>query len=179
MRANLGETVMGFVVLAFAGLFLAYALGITGKGAVGATYEVSARFGEAGGIQPGAKVVVSGVKVGQVASVAIDPKTYLAVVRLTLAGDVKLPSDSTAKITSDGLLGGNHISIMPGGAPDDLKPGGEISNTQGAVDLFGLIGQVMRPKGESAAASSAAPAPAAPASPAAKPNATPADLPEM
>ncbi len=162
MRAHWGETLMGFVVLAFAGIFLAYALGVTGRSSTG-SYEISARFGEAGGIQPGAKVTVSGVKVGAVSSVTIDPKTYMAVIRLSVDESVKLPSDSTAKITSDGLLGGNHITIMPGGAADDLKPGGEVANTQGAVDLFGLIGQVMRPKSDAApaAASSAAPAPKA------------------
>jgi len=159
MRAHLGETFMGFVVLAFAGVFLAYALGVTGAGRAGGTYDLSAKFGEAGGIQPGAKVTVSGVKVGSVAAVTIDPKSFLAIIKLSVDDTVKLPSDSTAKITSDGLLGGSHISIAPGGAADDLKPGGEISNTQGAVDLFGLIGQVMRPKSD-AAASAPTPAPA-------------------
>jgi phospholipid/cholesterol/gamma-HCH transport system substrate-binding protein len=81
------------------------------------------------------------------------------VARLSLDPTVKLPSDSTAKITSDGLLGGVHVAIAPGGAADNLKPGGEIENTQGAVDLFGLIGQVMRPQPPNAAP--AAPAPAA------------------
>ncbi|WP_164852629.1 outer membrane lipid asymmetry maintenance protein MlaD [Novosphingobium umbonatum] len=173
MRGNWGETILGLAVLAFAGIFLAYALGVTGMGKQGATYELTARFGEAGGIQPGAKVTVSGVKVGDVREVTIDPKTFLAVMRLTLDDKVKLPSDSTAKITSDGLLGGAHIAIAPGGAADDLKPGGEIANTQGAVDLFGLIGQVMRPKSDAPAEK---PAPAA--SPSAAPKGT-ADLPEM
>jgi len=79
---------------------------------------------------------------------------------------VKLPSDSTAKITSDGLLGGSHIAIEPGGAPDNLKPGGEIENTQGAVDLFGLIGQVIRPATPASPAASGAPAPTPAATPA-------------
>jgi len=175
MRASWAETIMGFAVLAFAALMLTYALGVAGLRHSGGTYEVSARFGEAGGIQPGAKITVSGVKVGSVTDVTIDPKTYLAVMHLTLSKDVKLPSDSTAKITSDGLLGGAHIALTPGGAEDDLKPGGEINNTQGAVDLFGLIGQFIRPQ-SGAAASSAdsaakAPAPAAPKGT--------ADLPEM
>jgi phospholipid/cholesterol/gamma-HCH transport system substrate-binding protein len=72
--------------------------------------------------------------------------------------DVKLPSDSTAKITSDSLLGGVHVAIAPGAALDDLKPGGEIDNTQGAVDLFGLIGQVIRPQARTRAAAPPAPA---------------------
>lgn len=176
MRASWAETIMGFAVLAFAALMLTYALGVSGLKHSSGTYEVSARFGEAGGIQPGAKVTVSGVKVGAVSDVTIDPKTYLAVMHLTLTKDVKLPSDSTAKITSDGLLGGAHIALTPGGAEDDLKPGGEINNTQGAVDLFGLIGQFIRPQSSSSASSSAdsaakAPAPAAPKAS--------SDLPEM
>lgn len=178
MRASWAETIMGFAVLAFAALMLIYALGVSGLRHSSGTYEVSARFGEAGGIQPGAKVTVSGVKVGSVTDVTIDPKTYLAVMHLSLTSDVKLPSDSTAKITSDGLLGGAHIALTPGGAEDDLKPGGEINNTQGAVDLFGLIGQFIRPQSGSSAASSADSAAKAPAAPAAAPKGT-ADLPEM
>lgn len=181
MRAHWGETIMGFVVLAFAGLFLAYALGVAKVSSGSGAYDLTARFGEAGGIQPGAKVTVSGVKVGSVSAVTIDPKTYLAVMKLSVNGEVKLPSDSTAKITSDGLLGGAHIAIAPGGAADDLKPGAEISNTQGAVDLFGLIGQFIRPKGDSAPAPAASPAPAANPAPGPAPAAPKgvADLPEM
>jgi len=179
MRAHWGETIMGFVVLAFAGLFLAYALGVAKVSSGSGAYELTARFGEAGGIQPGAKVTVSGVKVGSVSSVVIDPKTFLAVMKITVQGDVKLPSDSSAKITSDGLLGGAHIAIAPGGAADDLKPGGEISNTQGAVDLFGLIGQVMRPKAADADKPADKPAEKAPAAAAKVPAGAGADLPEM
>jgi phospholipid/cholesterol/gamma-HCH transport system substrate-binding protein len=75
----------------------------------------------------------------------LDPKTYFAATELTIDKGVNLPSDSTARISSDGLLGGAHVSIEPGGAEDMLPPGGEIQNTQGAVDLFGLIGQMIKP----------------------------------
>ena len=88
----------------------------------------------------------------------LEPKTFLAVAKLSIDPTVKLPADSTAKITSDGLLGGVHVAIAPGGAADNLKPGGEIENTQGAVDLFGLIGQVMRPQPPTAAPADPAPA---------------------
>ena len=109
---------------------------------------------------------VAGVKVGTVSEITLEPKTFLAVAKLSIDPTVKLPSDLTAKITSDGILGGAHVSIAPGAAMDDLKPGGQIENTQGAVDLFGLIGSVIRPQGDSDASapstgSSAAPAPAA------------------
>ena len=155
-REQWAETGMGIVVLAVAGTFLAYSLSVGGVGKMRGGYDVTAKFGEAGSLEPGAAVSVAGVKVGTVSQITLDPKTYMAVARLSLSPTVKLPSDSTAKITSDGLLGGVHVAIAPGAETEVLKPGGEIENTQGAVDLFGLIGQVMRPQ-------DAKPAPTAPA----------------
>ena len=93
------------------------------------------------------------LSVGQVEKVSLDPKTYFAITDLALDANIVLPSDSTAKVTSDGLLGGALISIEPGGSETNLKPGSQIENTQGAVDLFGLIGQfINKPTAEPAAA---------------------------
>jgi len=155
------ETAVGALVLVAAGGFLTYALSHTGGlGRAGGGYELIARFGDVGSLAPGADVRVAGVKVGSVAGIALDPKTYLAETRITIQSGVKLPSDSTIKITPDGLLGGEHLVVAPGGAPDNMKPGGEFQNAQGAVDLFGLIGQVIRPQGAAPAAGSASPPPA-------------------
>ena len=168
-RGNWAETGVGAAVLAIAASFLIYALSAGAVGSHGGGYEVKARFGQVGALANGADVRLAGVKIGTVTRIALDPKTFLAEVDLSLDPAIKLPTDSTAKITSDGLLGGSHIAIAPGGAAEDLKPGAEIQNTQGAVDLFGLIGQVLRPQqsGESAAsgapASGAAPAASTPA----------------
>ena len=158
-REQTAETIVGAAVLGAAGLFLAYALGVGGMGrGGGGGYDVTARFGQVGGLAPGADVRLAGVKVGTVSDVTLDPQTFLAVTRITLNGDVKVPADSTAKITSDGLLGGSHLAIAPGGSPENLSPGGYFENAQGSVDLFGLIGQVLRPP----AAATAAPAGAGP-----------------
>ncbi|WP_297507145.1 outer membrane lipid asymmetry maintenance protein MlaD [uncultured Caulobacter sp.] len=162
LREHWAETAMGVVVLALAAGFLTYSLSVGGVRTSRGDYEISAKFGEAGSLAPGAAVSVAGVKVGTVSRITLEPKTYLAVAKLSIDPSVKLPADSTAKITSDGLLGGAHVAIAPGAALEDLKPGGEIQNTQGAVDIFGLIGSVIRPQGGGAAAPSA-PAPANPA----------------
>ena len=151
------ETAVGAVVLGVAGLFLSYALGHVVADNLGGGYELSARFGSVGSLASGSDVRVAGVKVGQVTGVALDPKTFLAKATFRLNSGVKLPSDSTVKITTDGLLGGQYVSVQPGGASDDLKPGAEFQNVQGAVDLFGLIGQVLRPQ---PAASGNTPSPA-------------------
>lgn len=141
------ETGVGAVVLAAAAAFLVYAIGNAGgvgKGSGG--YELIARFGDVGSLAPGADVRVAGVKVGSVASIDLDPKSYLARTHIRMQPEIKVPSDSTVKITSDSLLGGQHVVITPGGAADDMKPGAEFQNAQGAVDLFGLIGQAIRPQ---------------------------------
>ena len=161
---------MGVVVLALAAGFLTYSLSVGGVHSKRGNYEISAKFGEAGSLAPGAAVSVAGVKVGTVSQVTLEPKTYLAIAKLSIDPTVKLPADSTAKITSDGLLGGAHIAIAPGASLDDLKPGGEIENTQGAVDIFGLIGSVIRPQGGGSGGGDAAtPSTAAPANPATQP----------
>jgi phospholipid/cholesterol/gamma-HCH transport system substrate-binding protein len=156
-RDQWAETVLGAAVLVAAGAFLTYALGHTGGSGVRGGYELVARFGEAGSLASGADVRVAGVKVGSVSRIELEPKTYLAKAVLVVDPALQLPTDSTAKITADGLLGGSHVSISPGGATESLAPGGEFQNTQGAVDLFGLIGQMMRP----AAPAEPAPAPSA------------------
>ena len=159
------EAGVGAAVLAAAAAFLIYSLSAGGSGGRAGGYDVSAKFGQVGSLAPGAGVRVAGVQIGTVTKITLDPKTFFAVVRFDLDPKVKLPSDSTAKITSDGLLGGAHVVIEPGSAADDIKSGGEIENTQGAVDLFGLIGQVLRPPAPAACDA----APAAPASPAKAP----------
>ena len=145
-REQWAETALGAAVLITAFGFLGYALANADGLGGGGGYALKARFGEAGSLAPGATVTVAGVKVGSVSAVTLDPKTFLADATLRIDPKVRLPTDSTIKITQDSLLGGQHLSVEPGGANDDLKPGASFQNTQGAVDLFGLIGSVLRPQ---------------------------------
>jgi phospholipid/cholesterol/gamma-HCH transport system substrate-binding protein len=70
-----------------------------------------------------------------------------------------LPIDSSASITTEGLLGGTYIALTPGGETAMLKPGEEILETSGAADLMSLVGSVVNRSGGDAPAE----APAAPA----------------
>ncbi|WP_262691774.1 outer membrane lipid asymmetry maintenance protein MlaD [Kordiimonas aestuarii] len=142
MSSNLVESLIGALVLVIAGWFLVFAYERT-DGAVSSGYTLQARFDRIDGLGVGADVRLSGIKVGSIVNSELDPKTYQAIVHFSVAEHVKLPLDTAAAITSEGLLGGTYLSLRPGGSLENLEPGDEISETQDAVDLIGLIGKFM------------------------------------
>jgi phospholipid/cholesterol/gamma-HCH transport system substrate-binding protein len=139
-RHGVAETVTGACVLLVAVAFLAYAVAHSGRTS-GSGYSLIARFEHIDGLAVGSDVRIAGVKVGTVTDAQIDPKTFLAVVSLTVQNDVQLPKDSAAAITSESLLGGKYISLSPGGDETDLKPGQTITITQSSVSLEELLGK--------------------------------------
>lgn len=131
------ELIAGGVVLAVAAGFLAWAAG--GWLMPGSGYEVTASFPDVDGVTVGTEIRLAGVPVGRVASIALNPDTYMADAVLRLPEGILLPTDSAAIIQSDGLLGGAYIQIQPGGSMDNLAPGDEIEEVQGAVSLLQLM----------------------------------------
>ncbi|MBP2230156.1 outer membrane lipid asymmetry maintenance protein MlaD [Azospirillum agricola] len=142
MRRNVIETVLGGVVLAAAAVFLAFAYKSADLRKVQG-YELTANFSSITGLQSGADVRISGVKVGSVSALTLDPKSYQAVVHLSLDNTVKLPKDTAAVIASESLLGGKFLSLEPGGDPDTIQPNGRIEYTQSTPGLEQLLGQVI------------------------------------
>jgi phospholipid/cholesterol/gamma-HCH transport system substrate-binding protein len=139
MTRNAVETVMGAVVLVVAAVFLFFAYTTTQVNAVGG-YQLTARFARIDGLRDGADVRISGIKVGNVVSQTLDPKTYEAVVRLSLRSEIKLPDDSIAKVSSNGLLGDKYLAIEIGVDDETIKHDGVIAHTVPPVDLESLIG---------------------------------------
>lgn len=133
------EVAVGAAVLAVAAGFLIYAAQVAGIGPSGGAYELSASFRSIEGVRAGTDVRIAGVKVGTVTSTSLDPQSFMAKARFTVAEGIEIPEDSTAMISSEGLLGGNFVEISPGGAIDILAPGSEIEDTQGAVGLISLM----------------------------------------
>jgi phospholipid/cholesterol/gamma-HCH transport system substrate-binding protein len=142
MKDSLVETLIGAAVIAVALLFFGYAYTSTGSGAV-TGYEVTAKFSRADGVNVGSDVRMSGIKIGTVSRMTLDPMTYNAVLTIALENSVQVPEDSSVRITSEGLLGNQYLSIEPGGSQDKIGPGGEIEYTQGSVDLMGLLGKAV------------------------------------
>ncbi|MGB0921232.1 MAG: outer membrane lipid asymmetry maintenance protein MlaD [Alphaproteobacteria bacterium] len=142
MENRLVETLIGASVLAVAALFFAFAYSSADVQS-GNGYNLIARFDNAGGVTPGTDISVSGIKVGTVTKVALNPDTYRAEVTLNITSDIELPDDTSIKVTSDGLLGGSYLALEPGGGLDMLQDGDEIAYSQGSVDLMSLIGKAV------------------------------------
>ncbi len=142
VRRNFVETVMGGVVLIVAAGFVIFAYK-SGKVQTIEGYTLLAKFDRADGLVIGSDVRVSGLKVGTVIDQKVDPKTYQAVIKLSVADEVKLPKDSAAEIISDGLLGGKYIALVPGGDEQTFSNNDEIQYTQSSVSIEQLIGKFM------------------------------------
>ena len=142
MHRNTLETVMGAIVLLAAAGFvtLAYeAADVKGSGG----YEIAAEFGSTGGLLVGDDVRISGIKVGQITAQQLDPITYIAKVSMAIEPTIKIPSDSSARITAASLLGGNYLELMPGAATDTLGAGAVIYDTRDPVNLSDLLGKAV------------------------------------
>jgi phospholipid/cholesterol/gamma-HCH transport system substrate-binding protein len=147
MHRNVIETVMGGVVLIVAAVFLVFVYSSSNIRS-GSGYEISARFNRVDGVAPGTEVRLGGIKIGTVTDIELDKQTYLAIMRMAIDDDIELPTDSTAKVQNDGLLGGAILAIEPGAAAEMLKAGGEIRYTQDPVNIADLIGRFIFSSGE-------------------------------
>jgi phospholipid/cholesterol/gamma-HCH transport system substrate-binding protein len=139
MAADRVEVAAGGVVVAVALGFLAWAGQTAGWGGQGDTYPLTASFRAVDGISVGSDVRLGGVKIGTITDLALNPQTFFADATIAVDRAIQLPTDSAILISSEGLLGGNYVEIVPGGMPDVLAPGDEIEDTQGSVSLVNLL----------------------------------------
>jgi len=131
-----------FVLLGLAAVgYLTIKLG-TGSMISGETYLIESRFANAGGLHSGSSVMLSGVTVGRVEGVRMDPSDYSAIVTLRVVSGLRLPTDSMASIKTSGLLGDKYVSLAPGAEETYLAPQARITMTESAVDLESLIGKM-------------------------------------
>lgn len=127
------------VVLAAVGFFAYAASSAGGLSGGSGTYELTASFRSAEGIGVGTEVRLAGVRVGTVTEMELNPETFRAETTFTVADELELPDDSAAAISSEGLLGGTFVEIIPGGSPFVLGPGDAIHDTQSSVSLITLL----------------------------------------
>ena len=140
MAENTTEVLIGGLVLAAAIGFAVYGAQVAGLGnSGGSQYPLTASFRSLEGVNVGTDVRLAGVKIGTVTDVNLNPDTYRADTTVSLRATTQVPDDSSIIISSEGLLGGNFVEIVPGGSPFYFAPGDEITDTQGAVSLVTLL----------------------------------------
>lgn len=108
------------------------------------TFTIYARFENVGGLTVRSKVSMSGVVIGQVTDIRIDPQYLQALVEMKIDKRVDyLTTDSSAAILTAGLLGEKYIGITPGADLEILSEGDYIGDTQSALVLEELIGKFL------------------------------------
>lgn len=107
-------------------------------------YRVVAEFDNIGSLKARAPVRIAGVKIGQIEKIELQDQRFKAKVTLLInKNENHLPSDTSASILTEGLLGSNYISLTPGYEDKLLTNGSVIENTHPALILENLIGQLL------------------------------------
>lgn len=113
------------------------------------SYRVTARFQNVGGLKVRATVSMAGVRVGRVSRIQFDNQSYEAIVDMSIDPEFNtLPTDTTANILTQGLLGEQYVGLSAGGAVEYLKDGDQIELTQSAMVLEEVISRFLFNKAE-------------------------------
>jgi len=140
MKENKLEVMIGAVVLAVALGFIVFVYQTTSLSLSNLKhYNLVADFRSADGIHVGTDVRLAGVKVGTVSDLSLNVETYRAEAKLAIENQIDIPDDSALTVSSEGLLGGNFIEIIPGASYDYMQHGDEFLDTQGSVSLVSLL----------------------------------------
>lgn len=146
MQMRTLEIGVGALILAGVASLVALAINVSGLSLTekAGGYTIFARFENVGGLTERAKVSLSGVQIGEVSAIRIDPRMLMADVEMRIFSEVDyLSADSSAQILTAGLLGEKYIGIRPGFEEETLKEGSRIEDTQSALVLEELIGKFL------------------------------------
>ena len=146
MKARYIDATVGIFILAAFIAFLVLAFKVSGLTMhhEDDVYKVTADFDNIGGLKIRAPVTVAGVRIGKVSGIQLDPQTFKAIVTIQINKREKnIPSDSQAAIVTAGLLGANYVELRPGFEIGTLHEGSRISDTQPALQLETMIGQLL------------------------------------
>ena len=140
MKINFLDAFLGLLVLLVSGLFLFYIyITVDNNFLKSDKFQLHARFDSIDGIVAGSKVKLSGVNIGTVKSISLEPENFYAFITMDFDKKYNFPDDTEASVQLEGLLGGSYISILPGGSDVILLKNQEILYTQGSTSLLNLM----------------------------------------
>lgn len=147
MNRNLTELILGVVVLIVATFFMWSALEYSGSAHKSRGYIAYAQFDRADGVDIGSVIRIAGVRVGEVTAIELNPKTFRAKLSLIIEKAVKLPEDSIVEISSESLMGGKYLNIIPGGSDRIISEGDHFIFTQSSISFEGLLSKFLFSQG--------------------------------
>lgn len=139
------EFVVGiFVLLGILALaFLALRAGNLSTFSLQPNYTVSAYFDNVGSLKKRSAVKSNGVVVGRVKDISFDNQQYRAIVELDIEKQYQFPTDTSAAIKTQGLIGEQYLDLSPGADDEVLADGGNIIYTQSALVIEDLISRFL------------------------------------
>ena len=146
MRLRTVEISVGAFVLAGARALVFLAVKVSGVSLVAdeGSYIVMARFDDVAGLRPRAKVSMAGVTIGRISEITVDMQYGEASVSMEIDGSPgRLTTDTGAQIFTEGILGARYVSLVPGADEETLGDGDFITETQGALVLEKLVGDLV------------------------------------
>lgn len=146
MKQHNAQAIVGIFVMVVILALVFLAFKVSGLTSIGSSpsYTVTASFNNIGGLKIRAPVRISGVEVGYVSDITLDPVTFNAVVTMNIDDNQKqIPVDTSASIFTEGLLGANYVNLTPGYQTTYLANDGQIKSTKSALILENLIGQLL------------------------------------
>ncbi len=139
MRYSLIEILLGAIVLLTAIGFLT--LGMQSINNQKDGYNISLIFGSTAGLKNGDDVKISGINVGKITKLELNQEDYNAKINIIVNNNIKIPDDSSAKIASSSLLGGNFLDIIPGSSEQNLEPNDVIYDTTDTLSFTDMLGK--------------------------------------
>lgn len=101
-------------------------------------YSIIARFDNVSGLKVGAGIEIAGVGIGKVSDIRLGEHD-LAKVTMLINKNVGITTDAIASIRTQGLIGDKFVKIIQGADEKMLQEGGEIFDTESAIDFESLI----------------------------------------
>jgi len=142
MNRGMAETLIGAIVLLVALIFLIFALQYIDSSNDN-VINLKARFYKVGSLNIGNEVKISGVKVGVVIDRSLDKESFEALITFSVDADIKVPTDTSVFIDSEGLLGGSYLRLSPGISDKILKDGDEVFKTRDYESLEDSVSKII------------------------------------
>ncbi len=140
MNKNLNfEFILGLIILVVTFLTFSIIISKTSFYKPINNFSLESSFFDIGQLNIGSDVKINGVKVGEVKEIYLDIDTYMAVVKTSFENKIKIPTDSTFKISNNGFVGSPYLEISLGVSNIFYKNNQETDDNIDAISLEEII----------------------------------------